>query len=159
MYAQKIDIPKGVIYHYADDSINSNAKEVINKSIKEGGSSFLFDKSVMIGPNLWANCKGLFHNQGNNIQLNFKIPINNQLIQKTGMAIKEGSDFQKIWALLFNNPNDSYLIRKSNKDEINYYWYLISYEIEEPLFVLERKDHRILINLSKDNHVIFMELL
>lgn len=50
-------------------------------------------------------------------------------------------------------------VRKLNDQELDWYWSCISWDIEEPVFVLENAEHRVLIDFAEDGTIFYVELL
>jgi hypothetical protein len=70
--------------------------------------------------------------------------------------IQRKSDFVMIWNQLINDiSTETVNIRKLSTKEIRYYWSVIFYDIEEPVFALENRNHKILIQLTSDKFKIF----
>lgn len=159
-FSQKMEIPKGAIYHHASEQVNNKSKEIISNTLNTKNSLLIFTTPVMCGPNLWNELlqkKVIDSTTG--IELNFNIPVNNTLIKKSGRVIKQPEDFSPIWQYLSSlYSGKNFIVRKLNSSEIAYYWSIISYEIEEPLFIVEYNKQRLLINLNKDTlKIMFIE--
>ncbi len=60
-------------------------------------------------------------------------------------------DTKKVWMEFRKEvKGQNYIIRKLNEKELKYYWSIISFDIDEPLFILETKDHKYILNILKD---------
>jgi hypothetical protein len=52
-----------------------------------------------------------------------------------------------VWDQLVSEiKNESYTIRKATNKELVYYWAVISFDIDEPLLILQTSSHRFLFN-------------
>ena len=147
--SEKIKIPKGVTYNYAADSIVEQAKALIKQDLENNDSYMIADKLLIIGPQLWkrfGKIKSLKEIEGGNT-----IFIVDTL-QLTGKMTQDIEDSRKVWAQLRKEiAGQPYTIRKLNEKELNYYWSVISFDIDEPLLVIETKKHRYILNLLKSN--------
>ncbi len=150
--AQDIDsvvVPKGVAYKYCSSSIFEEAKTLVAKEISDSAIYALNDGILVIGPVLWSRYKQLPTLQklpGGNVSIIFN---NENLPAK--ITQDEGS-FRKVWDQFRKEASDSNLIlRKANSREIQYYWSVISFDIEEPLLIAETGERRFILNISPGN--------
>jgi hypothetical protein len=151
------DIPKGVVYKKADDKINNNAKNLLQRELKISTTTYsLFDKVLYIGPNLWQrykNIEAIKNIDGGNIQ--FKVRTDNTTTTLPGKLIQKKSDYKIIWKTLLSEVNNKKMtFRKLNSTELKYYWTVIFYDIEEPVFIIEVGQYKYLIQLIKSNFKI-----
>lgn len=56
-----------------------------------------------------------------------------------------------IWDEFRNEVSQDYIIRKANEKELIYYWSVISFDIDEPLLIVETKNHNYILNFLKGN--------
>jgi hypothetical protein len=61
------------------------------------------------------------------------------------------NDSKIIWDEFRNEVSQNYLIRKANEEELKYYWSVISFDIDEPLLIIETKEHNYILNILKNN--------
>jgi len=74
---------------------------------------------------------------------------NLELDGKMGQSL---SDSKIIWDEFRKEiGQQEYIIRKANENELIYYWSVISFDIEEPLLIVETKDHNYILNILKDD--------
>ncbi len=161
-FSQKNDsIPKGIVYKKKSDTINEQAKKILINELKSPSFS-LFDKLLYCGPNFWEHYKNdpkiKSIEKGN---IDFQVPQPNGItIIKKGKLIQSTEDFTTIWNQIskdFFSPNLT--IRKLNLTELKYYWSIIFFDIEEPIFVIESNQKQIIIDFSKNYNIQFIELL
>lgn len=160
-YSQNVDVPKGINYIRTSKTQNEEAKVLIDRSIKTSEFSEIFESTVMIGPNLWSHylSSKYFSKREIGIDLNFKIPNGNNIVTRKGRVIKDGNDLAPLWNLLCDDLKES-KIRIPSKSELEYYWSIIAYDIEEPIWVAENSKIKILFNLDPTNNkVLFIESL
>ena len=144
-------------YKSTDEKTNEHAKKVLSKELTKDSTTYaLFDKILYIGPNLWKrynSIESLKKIEGGNVQ--FRVRSNNATTTLPGKLIQSKSDFKTIWSHLLKEINSSKLaFRKLNKDELEYYWAVIFYDIEEPVFIVEAGKFKYLIQLIKNNFKI-----
>lgn len=145
----KISIPKGVVYRYCEKETVENAKLLIKNSISDGSNDSLLDNLLIVGPVLWSRFK--------NIDILNKIEGGNTTFHVdkntlTGKMTQDLNDTKKVWAEFRKEVNgESYIIRKLNEKELIYYWSIISFDIDEPLLIVETKDHKYILNILKDH--------
>jgi hypothetical protein len=124
---QKIKIPKGIVYNYCDTAVYENAKNEILKELSEKENYALVGKMMFIGPMLWkrfSKNKELKNMEGGNTTL---LVDNQKLSAKLTQTL---ADSKKVW------------------DELQYYWSVINFDIEEPLVVVETDDRRYILNID-----------
>ena len=102
---------------------------------------------TFIGPTLWSrikNEKTLSKIKGGDIIIKGVDKKN-----PTGKATSNKDDFKLVWDYIRDEiGQNKFSFRKLNYDELNYYWYIISFDIEEPLFIVYTDKHNYLINLD-----------
>jgi hypothetical protein len=72
---------------------------------------------------------------------------------------QDKDDFKKIWDQVRKDiKNSDFIVRKATYSELQYYWAVISFDIEEPLLIVETSAHRFILNLSpKDLKLIWLD--
>ncbi|MEZ0131369.1 hypothetical protein AB9T88_17015, partial [Flavobacterium sp. LBUM151] len=68
-----------------------------------------------------------------------------------GKMSQDINDSKIIWDEFKNEVAQDFKIRKANEEELKYYWSVISFDIDEPLLIIETKDHNYILNLLKKN--------
>lgn len=144
-------IPEGIVYKKASDAINEQAKNILINELKSPSFS-LFDKLLYCGPNFWEHYKNdpkiRSIEKGN---IDFQVPQpNGKTIVKNGKLIQSIDDFKIIWNQIskdFYSPNLT--IRKLNSTELKYYWSIIFFDIEEPIYIIESNTIFLIIDISK----------
>ena len=160
-FSQKNDsIPKGIVYKKKSDTINEQAKKILINELKSPSFS-LFYKLLYCGPNFWDYYKndpkiGSI-DKGN---IDFQVPQpNGKTIVKKGKLIQSIDDFKIIWNQIskdFHSPNLT--IRKLNSTELKYYWSIIFFDIEEPIFLIENNKIKLIINFFPNTmNITFVE--
>lgn len=142
-----IKIPKGIVYTYADNKIVENAKNLITDNLKTDNYSLL-QVNLMIGPELWKRYKNI---QKLDEIKEGKVIINVDNVELDGKMSQDLNDSKKIWDEIKREVDNDFIIRKANENELKYYWSVISFDIVEPLLIVETKKHKYILNLLKDN--------
>ena len=140
---EQIDIPKGIVYKYADNKIVENAKNLITESLKNPNDYSLIQNELMIGVGLWNRYKkaeSLKNIKGKNVTFH----VDDQ--QLDGKFCDTENDAKLIWDKVKEETSDQFIIRKANTEELKYYWAVISFDIEEPLLILETPQHHYILN-------------
>jgi hypothetical protein len=148
-FAQQVDsisIPKGVVYKYVNPEIVETAKALITKELGDSLAYKLNSGIMFVGPVLWMRYQkipALAAITGGNVTINFN---------KEKLAAKMTQDadgFKKIWDQLRQEvKGKTVTLRKATHKELQYYWAVISFDIEEPLLIAETVEHSYLLNLS-----------
>ena len=157
--AQKVDsisIPKGVVYKYTDVGTLEKAKALVQKELGNECEYKLTETMLFVGPGLWSrykNIKKLSRIEGGNM----KIQFDNQ--ELSGKLIQSHDDFKKLWDQVREDVKGKEVkLRKATHKELEYYWAVINFDIEEPLIIADTGEHRFILNLSnKDLHLLWLD--
>jgi len=151
-----IDIPKGVVYNYCSPAILEKAMVLVANEVS-GTPTYSLDNGVLIvGPVLWSrysHIPSLASISGGNVTINF----NNDKLSGKMTQTKEG--FKLIWDQVRSDLlGHDFVLRKATFKELQYYWAIISFDIDEPLLVIETNQHRFILNLSpKDLTLLWLD--
>lgn len=153
---EKIKIPKGVVYNYADADIVEKAKALITADIADKSKYEISGKILIVGPQLWKRfqkIKPLKEIKGGNTT--FMVDG----AQLKGKMTQNVEDSKKIWdQFLKEIENQDFIIRKANEKELKYYWSVISFDIDEPLLILDTNNRKYILNLSpKDMKLMWLD--
>jgi hypothetical protein len=152
-----VDIPKGVVYKYCDSSTYEKAKSLIKEELSGSPKYSLNNGIVFIGPVLWSRYEKInaLHNikGGNMTILGYKKETS------SGKMTQTEDDFKLVWDHLREEINDQdFNLRKATFLELKYYWSVISFDIDEPLIIIETKEHNYIFNLSpKDFKLVWLD--
>jgi hypothetical protein len=155
--AQDVDVPEGVRYKYAAEALNAKARDkalvALSQTDAKQGLQTLFGTRLICGPYLWEQIKSepemAAVQKGRVI---FKIPVReNGNVTRTDE--KEGKLFQspeeiamfsKAFAKIYDYE-ERRKVRKLTAPELGLHWSMISWDITEPIFIVESKSRRILL--------------
>ena len=146
----KMEIPTGIVYNKANEETNEKAKKLIEDGLQKGDYSLLQSK-LIIGPTLWNNWKDI--ESLKSIPTKVKFHIDDKIIE--GKATENNAEAKIVWNELKRNIANGFKIRKANKTELEYYWATISFDIDEPLFILESNEHFYILNFIKKDLKLF----
>jgi hypothetical protein len=62
-------------------------------------------------------------------------------------------DSKKVWDEFKKQINGrNFMLRKATPKELQYYWSVISFDIDEPLIIVETGEERYILNISPKTH-------
>ncbi len=148
-FAQKVEeitVPKGVVYNYCDVKTLEKAKKLIAQNLSETNNYDLLQSNLIIGPMLWKDLKE--NDKIKNIEKGrVEFHVDDLILE--GKMSQDLKDSKIIWDEFKKEVSKDYIIRKANELELQYYWSVISFDIEEPLLIVETKNHNYILNLLK----------
>lgn len=152
-FGQQIEIPKGVVYKYADSVTNEKAKAILAKELSDAPEYSLNKGMLFIGPVLWARYKeaaSLKAIKGGNITIKgYKDAVS------SGKLTQNKEDFKLVWDHFREEVKSSnFKLRKATVEELKYYWSVISFDIEEPLIIVETAGHNYILNISPKDFML-----
>jgi hypothetical protein len=152
---EEIKIPKGVTYNYCDAKTIEEAKKLISENISDETKFTLTQNVLIVGPQLWnryKDIKKLNEIEGGNTTFH----VDN--LELKGKMTQDIKDAKKVWEEFRKEVKGEYKIRKANEEELNYYWSVISFDIDEPLLIVETKEHNYILNiLKKDLKLMWLD--
>ncbi|MFD1603120.1 hypothetical protein ACFSJW_06530 [Flavobacterium artemisiae] len=152
---ETIAIPKGVVYKYCDPKTLEKAKKLISDNLSNNSDFKLLKSNLIIGPVLWKTFKdneNIQKIEGGKVQFH----VDNLVLD--GKISQTIDDSKIIWNEFKKEVSGEYTIRKANEKELQYYWSVISFDIEEPLLIVETKDHNYILNLlRKDLTLLWLD--
>jgi hypothetical protein len=151
---EKIEIPKGVVYNYSDNQIIAKAKKLITDNLSQNTDYSILQDHMIIGPELWKRYGKIERLQ--QIVGNVDFQVDDVVLK--GKMSQDMADSKLIWNEFRKEITGEYKIRKANKLELQYYWSVISFDIDEPLLILETKNHNYILNLlKKDMKLLWLD--
>lgn len=148
-FAQKtetINIPKGIVYNYCDNKVVEKAKKLIADNLSNNSDYKLLQNNLIVGPELWKSFKD---NEKIQKIKEGKVQFHVDDLILDGKMSQDINDSKIIWDEFKNVVSQDYKIRKANEFELKYYWSVISFDIDEPLLIIETKEHNYILNLLK----------
>ena len=159
-FAQKsetINIPKGVVYNYCQQKTIEKAKKLITENLSGNNDYKLLTSQIIIGPELWKRFKD---NENLKILENGNVDFHVDNIVLKGKRSQTLPNSKIIWDEFKKDVSKNFKIRKANENELKYYWSIISFDIEEPLLIVESNEDNYILNLSeKDLKLTWLELM
>jgi hypothetical protein len=152
---EKVSIPKGIVYNYCDVKTLENAKKLVAQNLSETNNYDLIQSNLIIGPLLW---KSLKENDKIKKIKERKVEFHVDDLILEGKMSQDLSASKIIWDEFKKEISKDYIIRKANELELQYYWSVISFDIEEPLLIIETKNHNYILNiLKKDLKLMWLD--
>lgn len=152
---EEIKIPKGITYKYCEAKTIEEAKKLISENISDETKYTLSQDILIVGPQLWnryKDIKRLNEIEGGNATFH----VDN--LELKGKMTQDIKDAKKVWDEFRKEVKGEYKIRKANEEELKYYWSVISFDIEEPLLIVETKEHNYILNiLKKDLKLMWLD--
>lgn len=149
VFAQKelVRIPEGVVYNYCKPKKFEKAKDLVLSELVLNKPSYqLVSESFFVGPVLWNRVS-----QVDSIQATKSTKVNLHIDE----AMLEARFFQSqeqamvLWNHIRHEFNGIPMrLRKANYQEINYYWTVISYDIDEPLIIAETPSRQYILDIN-----------
>jgi len=121
----------------------------------------LFGKVVFCGPNLYRILKSQIPDAAQaGKPFKVMVPIKGHEPQQLeGRFYKTPEDVVDFGTTVEGLLSAPIKLRPPTHSEIEYYWAIISFDIEEPLFVAESSHWALLVNGSSDGKIFYVELL
>lgn len=148
-----INVPKRVVYNYCENAIINKVKEDVKKSVLDYHDDSIIADTLFIGPILWHEFKS---NSIVNVQdlttvrlIIDDIKIEGQMSEKKAISKIIWDEFRKMIS------QNEFTIRKANYNELEYYWTIISWDIDEPLLVLEVNNRNFILDFKKSSYKLF----
>ncbi|WP_430401212.1 hypothetical protein [Flavobacterium sp.] len=152
---ETINVPKGIVYNYCDNKIIEKAKKLITDNLSENSDYRLLQNNLIIGPILWKSLK--VNEKIEKIEKG-KVQFHVDDLILDGKMSQDINDSKIIWDEFKKLVSDEYTIRKANEQELKYYWSVISFDIDEPLLIIETKEHNYILNfLKKDLKLMWLD--
>lgn len=145
---EKISVPKGIVYKYCDVKTLEKAKKLVAQNLSETNNYDLLQSNLIIGPLLWKSLKE--NDKIKKIEKG-KVEFHVDDLILEGKMSQDLNDSKIIWNEFKKEISKDYIIRKANELELQYYWSVISFDIDEPLLIIETKNHNYILNILKNN--------
>jgi hypothetical protein len=152
---ETIKIPKGIVYNYCDSKIVEKAKKLISENLSDNNEYKILEANLIIGPELWKRFKD---NESIQKIEKGKVQFHVDDLVIDGKMSQNVNDSKIIWDEFKKEVSKDYTIRKANEEELKYYWSVISFDIDEPLLIIETKEHNYILNLlRKDLKLMWLD--
>ena len=143
---EKIEVPAGVVYNYCDSITYENSKRLIKQNLSDNEDYSLIDNVMFVGPVLWSrfkDIKSLQNIKGGNTTL---FVDDKKLSAKLTQDLE---DSKRVWGELRREiAGKKFILRKARAKELQYYWAVISFDIDEPLVIVETDKESYILNIS-----------
>ncbi|MCP9751024.1 hypothetical protein [Ferruginibacter sp. HRS2-29] len=158
-----VSVPKGIAYKRAPETVNKKAAKLLLEELQNSNTFNLFDSIMIIGPNLWkrySKIPSLASIKEGNILLKTQNFENSNSFEKIpAKIIQTGQDYKTVLAQIKKEFAGMEIIqRKLSVTDLRYYWSVIFFDIEEPVFVLEGNGKKFLFDME-DNKILWVDEL
>lgn len=159
-------IPKGVVYQKKPDNINKKAQELIAAELSTKNNSYnLFDSILIIGPILWEKYSKIpiiaKIKEGNiSLKVSSYDSAQNKRITEliSAKLIQRNEDYATVITQIIKDINEKSLkFRKLNEFDLTYYWSVIFFDIEEPIFIIEANGRKFLFDLDANYKIKWID--
>lgn len=151
-HAYSQGIPKGVNYKRASEAINSQAKSSLENALAHLDlfPANLFGDVTVVGPMLWKALKPSAEQALIDTMPVVLIVPGPQSFSAEGKRVRTDDERKALWKALNEKYSElrQYKVRKGNAEEISYYWATISFDIEEPFWVIEAGGDRFIAHFQ-----------
>jgi ankyrin repeat protein len=161
--SESLAVPSGITYAALEPSKNEAiANEFVARlgESSSGAASLQGDSRIIFGPHL----AGLLKQADLLRDFSYKkiltyVPNRMPFVLFTCAIATQSAPLaiSLVRNLLFSG--DTLIARKLNERELRWYWSIISWDIEEPIFVFDNGRHALLVDLSKDGKLFYVDLL
>jgi hypothetical protein len=146
------EIPNGVNYKRASESVNALAKAKLETALVSSDSlpPDFFGEVVVVGPLLWKALKPSADQvllDAKPVVVMVQVPTALSAEGKRILTDDERKAFWKLLRVTYSKLKDG-TVRKGNAEEISYYWATIPFDIEEPFWVLDAGGERFIAHFQ-----------
>lgn len=145
---ETVTIPKGIVYNYSNPKVVEKAKKLIADNLLPESDYSILGENIIIGPLLWKRYQ---HNKEIQKIEKGKVQFHVDDLVLDGKMTQSINDSKIIWDEFRKEVAQDYIIRKATELELRYYWTVISFDIDEPLLIVETKNHTYILDLTKDD--------
>jgi len=147
---QRPGVPERVTYISAEPAVCDQAVETIKDFFLHGrGLESFFGKAVICGPYLsrYLAANTVFEKL-EHLQVNMVSP-GGGMLQAKGFRTAESVGAFACYLRNSFNQDGGFIIRKPDSWELEWYWSIISWDIREPIFILESPHHLLLLEFHE----------
>ena len=154
------ELPQGASYKTAPHAVNSAAKQRLERALRLTGDKRDLDAilvdTVVCGPFLWEQIKNAPGIEKVGLGSTVAIPgdpnhgpkIVQKLEARTFRSAEEVAALKRALHATFAFDPE-FTVRKAQSQELALFWAMVPFELEEPLFVVESKHHRLIAAFDK----------
>ncbi len=162
--SQNLSMP-GNWYRRAPDDINRKAKDKLERVLStksvDVDTDQLFAGGVVCGPSLWEALSQMKLDSAVSMDLVMKLP---KVSTRQAKFFKTSSQKRAFWNAIIEKikGDNSIFVRGATRAEIDYYWATISFNITEPLFIVDIGKSRVLFNFLVKNgepQIFWMDII
>jgi hypothetical protein len=158
------NVPADVILKRADKAVNQKSAELVKMVLAPDykGKEHIFKGPLICGPFCWGKllATGNFGKK-NSGEAKFLIPMEGGKPKELeGRWLKDPGELLALEDYLRQivQADGNFEIRAPNEKEFALYWAIISYDLQEPIFIIETKSHKFLLDFNEDSVFFFDDL-
>ena len=157
----RINIPNEIRYTEASEEVNRIAIDYIQKMIDQSEEELFSNLPGMIhiGPRWWAELSIYPQFKDTSIPTQIMVPMGGSVYQLDAAIITSEINIKNIiiiFMAMWNQSRDI-TIRKLNQNELAYYWRICSYDLTEPLFVVDCTYGKYIFDFTSPSEIFFIE--
>lgn len=161
------EIPQGVRYKKAPDALNKKAETKLLNFFKsppaKADYAGMSQKVLICMPGIWESIRKVAPLELRSAKMaNFYVPGPGEPQKFEGRLFKTSHEQVTFWKLLRGQCQKQPVIRKAKANELKYYWALIPYDIEEPVFIADFGASQVLFDFGgseQDPKVLAIEVI
>jgi hypothetical protein len=155
------EIPKGIVYTKAAPVQNNKALEYISKLLKgDQDRHEVIADSIIVAPHMWAYLRAYdIISRSPTQRVEFTIPSGGKAVRNEGAIVRGETGVYSMLLMLDSLwvGKESYEIRKLNRAELDYYWYICSWDLSEPLYLVNAGGRKFIFDFDDSNNIFFLE--
>ncbi|MBP5328537.1 MAG: hypothetical protein J6Y75_01400 [Spirochaetaceae bacterium] len=153
------EIPEGITYIKASDEANEKAVKHLTE-IFYSDSDITLPKAIACGPFFWQELvANEIFTEDIGIPMELMIPNDNKIEKLTGRIIRWEDNtkiLQTVLRSIFQNSG-TFIIRKLTPLEMQAYWMMIAYDIEEPIYTIESPGFNLVVDFNNDGEIFYID--
>lgn len=163
------EVPKDVRYAKVDAKTNTIAQKklqaVFGKEPTMADYSPIAHSPTIVGPRLWSAIKkAALKDMPKSKPVTFNVPNGKAVHKYDGRLLKEAPEIELLWLSIsiIAEKGSKASVRKAKASELSYYWAIISYDIVEPLYVVDCGKSKFLFHFDESKtspRPFFIEML
>ncbi len=163
--ATQQDIPPGIKYKPAPDSVNAAAKLKLERALANGAAfpeELLGENGILCGPTLWKFLKpSADKTLLQALKLLDNIPLSDGVIVVEGRGMRNEQEKRSFWkALMAKYPSlQTAKVRKATSREISYFWATTAFDIDEPFFAIDAGSQTFVMHMGRETDIYTFDLV
>ncbi|MBO4508030.1 MAG: hypothetical protein J5747_05275 [Spirochaetaceae bacterium] len=153
------DIPQGIVYIKASDEENEKAVKYLT-DVFYSDSDITLPNAIACGPFFWQEllANEIFP-EDIGLSVDILIPSGDTIQTLPGRIIRWEENTKILQELLRSlfQASDSFVIRKLTPLEMQVYWMMIAYDIEEPIYTIESPGFNLIVDFNSNGEIFYID--